>query len=528
MKKLFTIVAFALSSLSLMAEEYTCPLKIFVEENIATHATQTVTATAQANGKYALSLKNFKMGAQAVGNIEVKDIDAYTASNNVVMLSTQQTIQITDGDDPSVKTWMGPGLGNVPILLRGEINGTTMNAILNISMDDPESSMNVRVELGDVTNIGQIPNSNFETFHEEKKSSFTKENQADHWHSFMNCTGGYASTAQAKHCWQSTDTRTGSKGKSSLEIKSRAVKVMGVTVASANGTVTTGRIQADKMDANSTSNCSFLDITKKDKDKKGDPYYTLLNSKPDAIEVWVKYTKGARNDDNKDNVHATISAAITDGSYYQDPTDTVYTNVVATAKKDNIESTGTWEKIDVPFNYTSNTIAPKAILVTISTCSVPGGGSLSDKDGEQDDMFIDDLSLVYNAEMTSLKFKGQALEFNEEDQIYSASCEGKVTPADIEVETNSKSAYVTKSLFDYEGNVVAIINVVSNDLKTANRYVLLIEGATTGIKAPQSVTLPNGIQAIYNLAGQQVGSMTPGQVYIIKTSDGQTKKVIKK
>lgn len=206
----------------------------------------------------------------------------------------------------------------------------------------------------------------------------------------------------------------------------------------------------------------------------------------------------------------------------------MYTNVVATAKKDNIESTGTWEKIDVPFNYTSNTIAPKAILVTISTCSVPGGGSLSDKDGEQDDMFIDDLSLVYNAEMTSLKFKGQALEFNEEDQMYSASCEGKVTPADIEVETNSKSAYVTKSLFDYEGNVVAIINVVSNDLKTANRYVLLIEGATTGIKAPQSVTLPNGIQAIYNLAGQQVGSMTPGQVYIVKTSDGQTKKVIKK
>lgn len=268
MKKLFTIVAFALSSLSLMAEEYTCPLKIFVEENIATNATQTVTATAQANGKYALSLKNFKMGAQAVGNIEVKDIDAYTASNNVVMLSTQQTIQITDGDDPSVKTWMGPGLGNVPILLRGEINGTTMNAILNISMDDPESSMNVRVELGDVTNIGQIPNSNFETFHEEKKSPLTKENQADHWHSFMNCTGGYAITAQAKHCWQSTDTRTGSKGKSSLEIKSRAVKVMGVTVASANGTVTTGRIQADKMDANSTSNCSFLDITKKIKIRK--------------------------------------------------------------------------------------------------------------------------------------------------------------------------------------------------------------------------------------------------------------------
>ena len=51
---------------------------------------------------------------------------------------------------------------------------------------------------------------------------------------------------------------------------------------------------------------------------------------------------------------------------------------------------------------------------------------------------------------------------------------------------------------------------------------------TTGINKPQTVTLPNGINTIYNLAGQQVSSMTSGQVYIIKTTDGQTKKVIKK
>ena len=70
---------------------------------------------------------------------------------------------------------------------------------------------------------------------------------------------------------------------------------------------------------------------------------------------------------------------------------------------------------------------------------------------------------------------------------------------------------------------------MSNDLKTANRYVILIEGATTtGINKPQTVTLPNGINAIYNLAGQQVSSMTSGNVYIVKTTDGKTKKVIKK
>ena len=51
---------------------------------------------------------------------------------------------------------------------------------------------------------------------------------------------------------------------------------------------------------------------------------------------------------------------------------------------------------------------------------------------------------------------------------------------------------------------------------------------TTGIKAPQATTKANNATSIFTLAGQQVGSMTPGQVYIVKTSDGKTTKVIKK
>lgn len=518
MKKLFTLVAFALSALNMMAEEYTCPLLVDVE-GAQTKATQTVDVTKQSNGKYTLSLKNFKMGSQPVGNIEVNDVDAVTCGTTKC-LSTQQTIQISAGDDANVK-WIGPGLGDVPIFLKGELVGSTFNAILSISMNDPEAPLNVRVELGDVTGIGQIPNSDFEDFHQEK-SLTKKEDQANHWHSFLNCSGLLASGAKAKHCWKSNDVRPGSTGSYSVEIKSRTAYG-----ASANGTITTGRIQANSASPESTENCSYLDLSNTGTDANKDPYYTILNSKPDAIEVWVKYKKGAREKSNEDNVYATISAAITDGSYYQDPTDKVYTNVVATAKKDNIESTGTWEKVEVPFNYTSNKIDPKAILVTISTCSVPGGGSLSDKDGEQDDMFIDDLSLVYNANLTSLKFKGD--ELTGEDGVYETDYNGVVTASDIEVTTDSKTAYVSKTILPSEDAVVAIINVVSNDLKTNNRYVLVINGATTtGIKKTTSVITPNGVQAIYNLAGQQVGSMTPGQVYIVKTTDGQTKKVIKK
>lgn len=522
MKKLFTIAAFALSSLCMMAEDYSCPLLVVVEGTATPKATQTVSVTPQKDGKYSLTLKNFKMGTQPVGNIEVNDVDAITCGTTIC-LSTQQTIQITAGDDASIQ-WMGPGLGNVPILLKGELNGGTFNAILSISMVDPESPLNVRVELGDVENIGQIPNSNFEAFHQEK-SGLNKEDQADHWHSFMNCEATMlTSAAKTKHNWQSNDVRPGSTGTSSLEVKSRIIWGQ-----SANGTVTTGRIKAGSTTADDPANCSFLDLSKTDKDKKGDPYYTILTCKPDAIEFWTKFFVGKREESNKDNIYATISAAITDGTYYQDPQDNdKYTNVVATAKNDKIESLdNTWQKLTIPFNYNKTDKAAKAILVTISTCSVAGGGSLSDNDGEQDVIKIDDMRLVYNANATSIKFKGE--ELTEEEGAYYTTFNGEVKNSDLEVETDSKSAYVTKSIFNTEDGVIAIINIVSNDLKTANRYAILIEGATTtGINKPQTVTTQSGVKAVYNLSGQQVSGMSKAGVYIVERNDGTTVKVLKK
>ena len=51
---------------------------------------------------------------------------------------------------------------------------------------------------------------------------------------------------------------------------------------------------------------------------------------------------------------------------------------------------------------------------------------------------------------------------------------------------------------------------------------------TTGIKTSQATTKANNVTSIFTLDGQQVTTMTSGNVYIVKTTDGQTKKVIKK
>ena len=265
-----------------------------------------------------------------------------------------------------------------------------------------------------------------------------------------------------------------------------------------------------------------MDFTSKDKDGNGDPFYAILNNKPDAVKVWVKYSAG---DGNK-NPQATISAILTNGQYAQDPEKDKYNdNIIARASKTDIASNNKWEQIEIPFTYSNIEGIPVGALVTMSTCAVASGGSQSETN--PDVLYVDDIEMVYNCALKTIKVNGYDATL--ENGKYTANASGIVTANDIEVESDGKGAYITKLLEDNKnGGVTATIIITSNDLKESNMYTLDIKGATTGIKAPQSVTLPNGIKAIYNLAGQQVGSMTPGQVYIVKTSDGQTKKVIKK
>ena len=188
MKKLFTSVALALALMSASAENYTCPLAVSISGSDDIPAGDvTVSVTKQDNGKYTMDLKNFAMGGMGVGNIHIENVEA-TECGNVTALETQQTIQITQGDDASVEDWMGPGLGDLPILLKGQLKGGNFNAILNIPL---AGGMIVGVKLGnDANQMGQLPNSGFEEFSEKSKEPIG-------WHSFYkgNLAGSFAGTA---------------------------------------------------------------------------------------------------------------------------------------------------------------------------------------------------------------------------------------------------------------------------------------------------------------------------------------------
>lgn len=540
MKRFFTsLLATAAFAVSSMATDYKDIMNVSIDGNLSTPTENTISVEKTDDSGYTLSLKNFVLyvssGDQVypmpVGTIVLENVEAVT-NGDVTTLKTSQDIEIAEGDDPTYEgSWIGPGLSAqgdlIPVNMTGEIRGDKFYTVININF----MGMNIDVVFG---NGGyQIENSGFENFHTatyvDGKNKYTSD-EPNAWHSFNSGIATGSTSFLTKYALQngntsvSDDVRPGSTGTKSVAIKSSIV--MGFQPA--NGTMTTGRLQAGSVTATDAANCSFLDMSSTDTDGNGDPFYTVLNGRPDALSVWVKYKQGQVNEQYP---YATVSAVITDGTRYQDPEDKAYTNVVAKAQDKTIESKGfEWQNLVIPFDYTSyasNDAQAKALLVTISTNAQPGVGS---SDAENPDMIIvDDISLVYNSHLASLKVKGTEVEgFDKNVLSYDLKGEGAVSVDDIEAVSDGQGAYVTKAVEGTDKGVKVTITVTSNDLKTTNVYTLNIEGATTtGINKVETTT-GKGTAAIYNVNGQRVDNMSQKGLYIIRQADGKTVKVLKK
>ncbi len=540
MKRFFTsLLATAAFAVSSMATDYKDMMTVSLDGNPTTPTETTISVEKTDDSGYTLSLKNFVLymttGDQVfpmpVGTIVLENVEAVT-KGDVTTLKTSQDIEIAEGDDPTYEgSWIGPGLSAggdlIPVNMTGEIRGDKFYTVININF----MGMNIDVVFG---NGGyQKKNPGFETFHTatyvDGKNKYTSD-EPNAWHSFNSGIATGSLSFFTKYALQngntsvSDDVRPGSTGTKSVAIKSSIV--MGFQPA--NGTMTTGRLQAGSTTATDAANCSFLDMSSTDTDGNGDPFYTVLNGRPDALSVWVKYKQGQVNEQYP---YATVSAVITDGTRYQDPEDKAYTNVVAKAQDKTIESKGfEWQNLVIPFDYTSyasNDAQAKALLVTISTNAQPGVGS---NDAENPDMIIvDDISLVYNSHLASLKVKGTEVEgFDKNVLSYDLKGEGAVSVDDIEAVSDGQGAYVTKAVESTDKGVKVTITVTSNDLKTTNVYTLNIEGATTtGINKVETTT-GKGTAAIYNVNGQRVDNMSQKGLYIIRQADGKTVKVLKK
>ena len=524
MKKFFTLImTVACSALTAWATDYTVPVTVAINgaEMDGGNATLSVT---EEDGSTTLSLMNFSLGGLGVvGDIILPDVETVQCGSTQ-SLHSQKTIKITS-DDPSA---MGPKLGDVPVLMNAEIKGGKFNAILAINM--VSLGYVVGVKLGDApNNIGHIANGDFTKYHDVScKYLFKTYNSVEPnaWHSFMTATGNLAGSVnyltRVEKC---ADNHAGKDDDYSVKISSNVVLSI-----SANGTITTGRLAATSM--NAEENYSYLDMNSTDVDSNGDPYYTVLTGKPDAVKIWVKYHVGARDDKNKDNVFALASAYITDENVFHDP-DGAYKNYVASANQKIGSNNDAWQELTIPFVPNENaTVSPKALLVTLSTCAVPAGGSKTSDD--PDVLYVDDIKLVYNAELSSLKFKNQELTLDKDNfATVTLGDDETFTDADISVTSNGVGAYVIVSPLTYdakENTTQSVITVISNDLQTSNMYGLIVQGGklvTTGVEKP-SISGSKQVTGIYNLNGQRVNEQVKGQVYITKYADGSTVKTIGK
>ncbi len=251
-------------------------------------------------------------------------------------------------------------------------------------------------------------------------------NEAKGWHSFHTATGSYAGTADnTTQFTQATDVRPGSSGSHSALIQSKYM-----VVAKANGNCTNGQINAGSMSAGDASgNYNFSDPS-------NNGYNTPFVGNPDSIIFWAKYMPADNDPSNSVNI-ARMHTVITTNARYQDPEASNYSSVKVAEATINYSATSSmgWQRLSVPFIYSSLDPTNAAfMLVTFTTNQTPGAGTTSR--GKVDKVYLDDVEMVYNHSLTSLKMNGSTISFqngkanstsffSDSDYTFAATTNGK-------------------------------------------------------------------------------------------------------
>lgn len=224
----------------------------------------------------------------------------------------------------------------------------------------------------------QYYNYGFEEWNNEGSSSV----EPKHWHSFKSASGSY-SFLMSQQINYSTETRPGSEGNRSARIYSK--KIATVT---ANGNMTTGRINASSMSPSSSSNYNYT--------QRNSDYCTPISSLPDSVSVWVCFRA------NNGNSQASMMTAIHGDADFQQLGDGGYSPANMLCATANLQYNRTcasgeslvWKRLSIPFTaYPDVCTDYRYILTTFTTNKTPGGGDADDE------VYVDDICLIYNPEL---------------------------------------------------------------------------------------------------------------------------------
>jgi len=502
MKQFYAMLFVAMTASAAYATDYNVPITVTVN-GVSSEQESTISVD-ESDGLYAITLKNFMLqspdGLMGVGNVELKNIVPYKDGDATLFFTSDQ-VQITNGDDPNVTVWMASMLPPVTIDLKGKIEGDHLRCYIDIDLREA-LQQTIQVAIGDGY---QMPNPSFEAWH---ASTETAE-EPNGWHSFESGKGDLIALT-GNHIAKSDDAHSGV-----ASARIFATSIFGII---ANGTMTTGRMNAGAIDAADPANHAELDMSQTDVDGNGDPFYIPMYSRPDSIALWVKFKQGTTSSEHP---FASLSAIITDGTYYQDPEDKEYANVVAKAVNREIATTGDeWVRIATPFVYSAdkNLIEPQAVLITVSTNADPGQGS------DNDEVLIDDIEFVYNAKVTALKIKGKDVEgFSPETLSYEMELNEEITADDIEAAIDGMAPNMIKKVEVEGDSYICTVVALGADMKTVTEYKVKVKSSVTAIRSIQTAT--NQPAAYFTLDGRQVKSLHPGRIYICRQADGTVTKI---
>ncbi len=424
--------------------------------------TASVVAMAATATNYTGALTVVNGGTSSVQNDAVVNIDNTTVTISGITVEGCATSTVNGITTLAFNGNVTTANGDVAAELIAHYGYSNTYATVNLTLANGTT-----YSFQNVGNAFQLPNSDFETW-------TATSGEAQHWHGFKSASGSLASQAKSTFV-SSTAVRSGATGTKCGVITSTSV--LGVI---ANGTMTNGQLNAGSISAANTANHSHMDRTSTSTDNDGNPFYMAAPARPDAIKVWVKFSQGKANTSYP---YATFSAVVYDDTsvsgvtYYQDPENKTYTNVVARAKNGTI-AVCDWQELTIPFTYLTATETNKsadAILVTMSTNATPGKGSSGDQ------LFMDDLSLVYNAAITGVTYKGETVKFTA-GKADMGEVDAAPAATDFAVTYTGAGAVSGCNIVETADAYIAYIYVVSADLLTTQVYTAEFAKKATAIK----------------------------------------------
>lgn len=325
----------------------------------------------------------------------------------------------------------------------------------------------------------QVPNGNFEgIWTAQTRGSYT-ENTPSSWNSFYSANtsslgilGNIAfNMNQVGQLSQESTNPHG--GKYSAKIASKSNMIGSIS----NGNLTTGIINMGSSDAANAKNYNYSDMT--------NPNGCLpFAGYPDTLKVWLKFNPKSQTTGN-----ASVNAILHTDAGYRDPNASMTAEEEAAARiaraysevTSNVSTeypSGRWQEYVVPFVYNGDLYktykSQKYLLISFSTNKDPGVGS----DG--DELYIDDVELIYNSQLASLAYNGTAIEnFDKDKEYYTVTgeyAEGCLTAV-------SDGAGATTSISYDATTRIATITVKGNDIasnpENKHEYYVMFAPETT-------------------------------------------------